>query len=450
MGTLVHELELPEISAADGDFAARRDKALGLGDERWLIRDAFGFSVWRYEDTVAILRDKRWHNAAGRLPELFGVTDQQFLERQRVSILSAEGDVHTRLRRLVGPAFSPRAADRLRPFMREVVDGLVDAVAPAGRADIAVDICEPYPIPIICELLGAPKDDWQFFSRVANDILEIFSMDMPSKLEMIIKAQDDLDEYTRAMIAERRDKPADDLLTALIAAEEAGDKLDNDELVMMVNAVIVGGTDTTRNQLGCAVALFAEHPDQWALLAERPELAGRAVEETMRYAGAVRGTGSLRQRGHRVPRRAVPRGHVPRCRSGRGQPRRPHLRRPGCVRHHLAGAGLTAADVRLRHPLLPRRRAGARRAAGGTAPARPADARPGARRPDDVEARGRRHLRPGQPPGALRPGALTPALGAPATAHARTTQSARAAPHQPHLRAVPPVLQRLADLEAEA
>jgi cytochrome P450 len=108
---------------------------------------------------------------------------------------------------------------------------------------------------------------------------------------MIMQAQDDLDVYTRQMIAARRDTPADDLLTALIAAEEAGDKLDNDELVMMVNAVIVGGTDTTRNQLGCAVALFAEHPEQWAVLAERPELAGRAVEETMRYAGAVRGTG---------------------------------------------------------------------------------------------------------------------------------------------------------------
>jgi cytochrome P450 len=291
VGTLVHELELPVISEADGDFAARRDKTLALGDDRWLLRDAFGFSVWRYEDTVAILRDKRWHNAAGRLPELFGVTDQQFLERQRVSILSAEGDVHTRLRRIVGQAFSPRAADRLRPFMREVVNRLVDPVAAAGRADVAIDICEPYPIPIICELLGAPEADWQFFSRVANDILEIFSMDMASKLDLIIKAQDDLDAYTREMIAERRDKPADDLLTALIAAEEAGDKLDNDELVMMVNAVIVGGTDTTRNQLGCAVALFAEHPDQWALLAARPERAARAVEETMRYAGAVRGTG---------------------------------------------------------------------------------------------------------------------------------------------------------------
>ena len=105
-----------------------------------------------------------------------------------------------------------------------------------------------------------------------------------------MRTQDELGDYTRGLIAERRSKPADDLLTDLIAAEEAGDKLSNDELVMMVNAVIVGGTDTTRNQLGCAVALFAEHPDQWALLAERPELAPRAVEEAMRYFGAVRGT----------------------------------------------------------------------------------------------------------------------------------------------------------------
>src|SRR6476469_10026076 len=291
MPTLVHELELPSITDADGDFAARRDKMLALGDDQWLAVEGFGYTVHRYDDCVAILRDKRWHNASGRLPELFGVTDERFMERQQVSILSAEGDTHTRLRRRVGTAFSPRAADRLRPFMRQVVNDLVDAVAPAGRADIAVDICEPYPIPIICELLGAPKEDWQFFSRVANDVLEIFSMDMASKLDLIMTAQDDLDEVTQRMIAERRDKPAEDLLTALIAAEEAGDKLSNDELVMMVNAVIVGGTDTTRNQLGCAVALFAEHPDQWALLAASPELAPRAVEEAMRYFGAVRGTG---------------------------------------------------------------------------------------------------------------------------------------------------------------
>jgi cytochrome P450 len=194
------------------------------------------------------------------------------------------------LRRLVAPAFSPRAADRLRPFMRDVMNGLVDKVTPAGRADFTADICEPYPIPIICELLGAPKQDWQLFSRWASDILEIFSVDVVDKLDLIIRTQDELGDYTRGLIAERRSKPAEDLLTDLIAAEEAGDKLSNDELVMMVNAVIVGGTDTTRNQLGCAVALFADHPDQWTLLAEQPDLAPRAVEEAMRYFGAVRGT----------------------------------------------------------------------------------------------------------------------------------------------------------------
>jgi cytochrome P450 len=290
MATLASELDLPQITLADGNYDQRQAMRLALGDDQWLVRNLFGYAVLHYEDATAVLRDKRWHSATSKIPELMGITNPAFLERQQVSILSAEGDVHLRLRRLVAPAFSPRAADRLRPFMREVINGLVDKVADTGHADFTTDICEPYPIPIICELLGAPKQDWQLFSRWASDILEIFSIDVVDKLDVIMKAQEELGEYSRGLIAERRDKPADDLLTDLIAAEEAGDKLSNDELVMMVNAVIVGGTDTTRNQLGCAVALFADHPDQWALLAEQPDLAPRAVEEAMRYFGAVRGT----------------------------------------------------------------------------------------------------------------------------------------------------------------
>jgi cytochrome P450 len=290
MATLASELDLPQITLADGNYDQRHALRLSLGDDQWLVRNLFGYAVLHYEDATAVLRDKRWHSATSKIPELMGITNPAFLERQQVSILSAEGDVHQRLRRLVAPAFSPRAADRLRPFMREVINGLVDNVAAAGRADFTTDICEPYPIPIICELLGAPKQDWQLFSRWASDILEIFSIDVVDKLDVIMKAQEELGEYTRGLIAVRRNSPAEDLLTDLIAAEEAGDKLSNDELVMMVNAVIVGGTDTTRNQLGCAVALFADHPEQWVLLAEQPDLAPRAVEEAMRYFGAVRGT----------------------------------------------------------------------------------------------------------------------------------------------------------------
>ena len=296
MATLASELDLPQITLADGNYEERRALRQSLAGDQWLVRNLFGFEVLRYDDATAVLRDKRWHSAVSRIPELMGITNSDFLERQQVSILSAEGDMHSRLRRLVAPAFTPRAADRLRPFMREVIGGLIDNVADAGHADFATEICEPYPIPIICELLGAPKQDWQLFSRWAGDILEIFSQDVIDKLDLIMRTQDELGEYTRGLIAERRSKPADDLLTDLIAAEEAGDKLTNDELVMMVNAVIVGGTDTTRNQLGCAVALFAQHPDQWALLAEKPELAPRAVEEAMRYFGAVRGTARFASR----------------------------------------------------------------------------------------------------------------------------------------------------------
>src|SRR4029077_18110364 len=102
--------------------------------------------------------------------------------------------------------------------------GVARRVAAAGPPLFPTDFCEPYPIPIICELLGAPKSDWQLFSRWASDILEIFSVDVVDKLPILMKAQDELGEYTRGLIAERRNKPADDLLTDLIAAEEAGDK----------------------------------------------------------------------------------------------------------------------------------------------------------------------------------------------------------------------------------
>lgn len=291
MVTPLSDLDLPAVNFDFADADEHRESLVALSKQTWIAKGVFAYPIFKYEDCVAILRDKRWHSAAALAAEAFGVNDPRLKERRRESILSAEGDVHTRLRRLVAPSFSPRAADRLRPFMREVINSLIDPVAANGRCDLATDICDPYPIPIICELLGAPKKDWQSFSRWAEDVLRIFNATAADELDIIFKAQDELGEYTRQLIADRRSRPADDLITSLIAAEEAGDKLSEAELEMMVEAVIVGGTDTTRNQLGCSVALFAEHPEQWKLLAEQPELAGKAVEETMRYFGAVRNTG---------------------------------------------------------------------------------------------------------------------------------------------------------------
>jgi len=290
--TRVDQLDLPHLGAGD-DRNERLAAGTAAAKSSWIARGDIGYSILRYDDVVAVLRDKRWHSAVPLVIEMSADATPEFKARRRESILSAEGDTHVRLRRLVAPAFSPRRADALRPFMREVVTNLLDAVAPDGRADVARDICEPYPIPIICELLGAPKDDWELFSTWATDVLRVFDNNFKDDMPRITAAFDGLDAYTRGLIADRRSKPRDDLLTDLIAAEEAGDRLSTEELVMMVEAVIVGGTDTTRNQLGLAVDMLVDHPDKWRLLADDPSTAAKFVEETMRMNGAVRATGRV-------------------------------------------------------------------------------------------------------------------------------------------------------------
>ena len=291
MASLATDLQIPKVPLIiDQQRSDRHALLRGIAKDSWLARTDIGYSVLTYESVMGILRDKRWHSATGMIAQLQGITDEAFLGRRQVSILNAEGEVHVRLRRLVAPAFSPRSADRLRPFMRETVNSLLDPFTASGKAEVVSDICEPYPIPIICELLGAPKEDWRLFSRLASEILLIFSENLSENMSVFLAAQQELETYTKGLIEKRRSVPADDLITDLIAAEEAGDKLNTEELTMMVDAVIVGGTDTTRNQLGLALALFAEYPEQWALLGKDPSLAQRAVEEVLRFSGAVGGT----------------------------------------------------------------------------------------------------------------------------------------------------------------
>jgi cytochrome P450 len=287
---LVTELDLPGLNTVGLE---RLDALAAIEAARsvhWLARTDMGYCVTRADDVTAILRDKRFHSGLSILPQMNGLPAEGGARRRRQSILSMEGDGHARLRRLVAPAFTPASANRLRPTMRTVVSELIDRVAGDGECEFVADICEPYPIPIICELLGAPPEDWKLFSAWATDIFRIFNGMLAEDLPLIERAADELTAYVSDMIAERRTDPKDDLLSALIAVEEEGDRLSTEEMSMLAEATLMAGTDTTRNQLACCIALFSEHPDQWALLGEQPGLAPRAVEEAMRYLGAVRAT----------------------------------------------------------------------------------------------------------------------------------------------------------------
>jgi cytochrome P450 len=287
--TTVFDLELPVYDPEGLDRAQRIAALTDAQSRHWLARTPLGFAVMRYADVVALLRERRFHSALSLLPQMQGIEGGDF-EQRRPSILSMEGDEHARVRRLVAPAFTPAAANRLRPFMRDVIGELIDGIAEAGECDFVADVCDPYPIPIICELLGAPRADWQRFSHWATEIFRIFNQNLAEDLPAIEQASGELEAYVTELIDERRADPRDDLLSSLIAVEEEGDRLTTDELVMLAEAVLMAGTDTTRNQLACAVALLGAHPEQWRRLVADPSLAPRAVDETMRYLGAIQGT----------------------------------------------------------------------------------------------------------------------------------------------------------------
>jgi cytochrome P450 len=288
--TSTWDLDLPVLDTEGLDRLAAMAKVSEVARTSWLARTDVGFATLHHDDSLAILRDRRFHSALSQLRSMAPTAESGYFANRRPSILSMEGDDHLRLRRLVSPAFTPSAADRHRATMRAVFTGLLEPMLARGTGDFVAEVADPYPIPIICGLLGAPKEDWRRFSSWATDIFRIFNGNVADELPLIERASSELSTYVTAMIEQRRSRPGEDLLSDLIAAEEAGDRLSTDELVMLTEAVLMAGTDTTRNQLGCTMALFAKYPEQWALLRERPELAARAVEESMRYLGAVRAT----------------------------------------------------------------------------------------------------------------------------------------------------------------
>lgn len=238
----------------------------------------------------AVLRDERFTPPKGLFLAAQGVTSGPLWDRAAANLLSLGGPAHHRLRRLVAKAFTPRAAERLRGTCVEVITELTDQCAPVGACDVVADIARRYPIPVICALLGAPPSDWDLISRWADDIFKMFSWNVDGNGAVIEQAGCEFDEYIEAMVAGRLFTLSDDLLSDLIRAEVDGDRLTHAELLMLADGVLLAGTDTTRNQLAAAVQVLCEHPAEWQLLAEHPELAPVFVEELMRHTPIALGT----------------------------------------------------------------------------------------------------------------------------------------------------------------
>lgn len=284
--------EAPYLDFFDPALADADPEALfaELRAQSSVVRTPLGASLIRRDQVQATLSDKRFVSAIGLLTRMQGVDSGPLAEMLGTSIITMEGEEHTRLRKLVNRAFTPRAVEPHRPAMRRLVHELVDTFEGAGRCEFVADFADHYPIQVICQVLGVPTEDHHLFAAWGEQISFALSLELAAHRAEIEQAAVALAGYVNELIAERRQRPGgDDLVSALVAANEDGDRLSDGELLSMVGGLLFAGFDTTRNQLGHAMVLFAEHPDQWKALAADPDLADAAVAEVMRYSGAVRG-----------------------------------------------------------------------------------------------------------------------------------------------------------------
>ena len=252
-----------------------------------------GQAVWlvtRYVDVEAAFADPRLvkdiRNA--RSPEELArmPTRPEPTRYIRTNLLGRDPPDHTRLRRLVSKAFTPRMVERLRPRVQAVADALLDAVAGRGEMDLIDAYAFPLPITVIAEMLGIPVTDRDRFRAWTEALLTMIT---PQPIRpAAVEAAEALRQYLEARFEERRRVPAEDLITGLVQAEEAGDKLSGEELQGMVYVLLVAGYETTANLIGSGALALLRHPDQLAKLRADPALMPSAVEELLRFCAPVK------------------------------------------------------------------------------------------------------------------------------------------------------------------
>ncbi|BCP13404.1 cytochrome P450 [Mycobacterium paraintracellulare] len=206
---------------------------------------------------------------------------------------------HTRLRKLVSKAFAPRVVSALQPDIRSLVDGLLDRVAEKGQFEVVEDFAYPLPVAVICRLLGVPLEDEPQFSRASAllaQALDPFSTITGVPAEVANERQQAgtwLRDYFHGLIDKRRSRPGEDLLSGLIAVEESGDQLTEEEIVSTCNLLLIAGHETTVNLIGNAVLAVLRNPGQWAALGADADRAPAIVEETLRYDPPVQLAGRI-------------------------------------------------------------------------------------------------------------------------------------------------------------
>ncbi len=269
--------------------------------------DAWGcWLITRYDDVAAILQDHARFSSFGRVTNVIrrSLTAEELGSLQPLighysrGLINVDPPDHTRIRRLVQQTFLPRTIERLRPHVQEIVDDLLDRVQPSGRMEVVGDLTYPLPVTVIAELMGIPPADRDRFKAWSGQIVA-FQATPRMSADVVRRSQQallELRSYFGDICARRRAEPRDDLITLLVQAEDAGDRLSEEELLSTCVSILIGGHETTTNLIASALWLLLTHPAQMRALRDDPALIGTAVEEFLRYESPLQRLGRVATR----------------------------------------------------------------------------------------------------------------------------------------------------------
>ena len=274
-----------------------------------------GWVLSRYDDVRAVLSDKRssadernWnlYEKFRARAEAHGIDDGY--EHDRQTMLRVDPPDHTRLRRLVSKAFTPRAIAGLRGRAEEIVDELLAGRGEHGRLELVTDLAAPFPIILIAELLGVPTEDRDRFRVWSDEVVKALGDGSFEDAKAGLAAMEEFGAYIDTIAEQRRVEPRDDLLSGLVAAEDEGDRLSKRELLMTCVLLMVAGNETTTSLIGNAVLALLDHPEQRALLQEEPKRVAGAVDEFLRYDSPVQLTSRIATHDHDLHGARIRRG----------------------------------------------------------------------------------------------------------------------------------------------
>ncbi len=234
----------------------------------------------RYEDCERLKR----HNGLGHGTYPEALESSPLWQMLRHWFLLKNPPDHTHLRRLVHKTFTPHRVAKIRQTVQTIADNLLDQVVPTGKMDLIADFAKPLPVIVIAEMLGLPTEDHKLFHEWSHDIAR--SLDLTDDIEVYMKASKAtvyLTRYLKKMADIRRANPQDDLLSALVAVEEAGEQLSEDELYATCGLLLVAGYENTTNFIGNGVLALLRHPAELEKLKQNPQFMPSALEELLRY-----------------------------------------------------------------------------------------------------------------------------------------------------------------------